>query len=284
MKLFSRLSIFLIILTCNIAQPQVETDFLSPSLYYTFGDYSDGKTSRSISGYATLTLNFFDHIYLGYDNLRINDAESFYDQNMFVSGFIKNLYPFYLRFNYSHIKGEFDVDQSLYRLYSLDPDTIKSFDYTNLYNLGVSYNYGYFYFGINYTYLNAIGYIAVKSHSIEPVIDWVIDPKLVLRAAPNYTSVSDDRNLKSLYFRVSYYPTTDLFLYFDGFVGERAYYFNPELLTIFNLNQTQLNLFGFKAEYLPVPKLKIMLGFQNTKFSTHSINYFSAGIRYSIAL
>ncbi len=277
--------VLLLLISVNLySQAPVSSDFFSPSVYYTYGSYSDGKESNSISAYSTLTLNFFDHIYVGFDKLKITDNESFYDQQFFAVGAIKNLYPFYLKFNYAHIKGEFDLNSSAYDLYQLEKGTYRQFDYGNLYNLGAVYNLGRFYFGFNYTFLNQIGYWNLQVQTLEPSIDWVIDPTFVLRVTPTFTKLTDNRNLTSIHLKLSYYPLSNLFFHADGFAGERAYYFNSELLTFFNLNQTQKNLFGIKVEYLPVDLLKLIVSYQYTEFTTHSINYISAGLKYSFAL
>lgn len=260
--------VFYFVLTTSYLYAQAGSSSVNPSVYYTRGNYSNGNTSDSYSAYASIQLGYSDFIFLGTDNLLINNPAWKYDQKTIVIGGIKNLYPLYLKLNYAHIKGEFDYK----------PFPYKYSDYINLYNAGFLYNVDLFYLGASVTYLNLIGFKAVESQQYELNIGWVISPGLSLFLKPNFSSVSDNRKLYSAGAKLTYLPVSSLIISLGGFIGSRAYYFNSDLLTIYNQNDTQKMGGDIRAEYWISEKLKVIGSYQYLKFDQFRINYFVGGI------
>jgi hypothetical protein len=142
--------------------------------------------------------------------------------------------------------------------------------------------------GLTYTFENAIGIFNTNSlkhqqiHQLTGRIDYIYSPSLFLSVRPNFSSLKDGRELYSLSGKITYFPiiTTSIKVY--GFYGERAYYFDNDLLTLFNQDETQKYQAGVQLDYYPSYYLLLSAGVQHTKFQTISINYFVAGIRYGL--
>jgi hypothetical protein len=121
-----------------------------------------------------------------------------------------------------------------------------------------------------------------SAHQLNLKVEYIIHPKVFLSIKPNLSKIEDGRNLFSAAFKIHYLPIHELLLKAGGFTGERAYYFDPDLLTIFNQNDTQkLQLFG-TVEYFPSYLLKLAVSFQHTKFAGYSINYYTAGVKLNL--
>ena len=132
-----------------------------------------------------------------------------------------------------HIKGNFD--------YKLFPGYDYS-DFLNLYGAEVLYNINLFYLGLSFDYSNLIGYQALVIKHYGASILWLINPNFSLELKPLYTSITDGRKLYAALLALNYSPTKSLTLKLYGFGGERAYYYDEDLLTMFNQNETQKNL------------------------------------------
>jgi len=261
--------IFLITVSVMFAQQEEETFYLSPSVFYTNGDYTTNVQSNSAAFYNTAQL--MDKFYLinHYEFLRINANDYSYDQQTFLAGGIVNLFPFYIKFNYAHYKGNFDYKLSEY----------KYEDFTNLYNLDLLYYIDWFYFGAAYTHLNQIGFAKANSNQITLRIERILSNEFFISLKPSFTKLYNGKNLFSASVKLHYAPIPELLFKVGGFAGERAFYFDSDLLTIFNQNYIQKNQVFTQIEYSPVSYLWLILGYQQTKFTEFKINYLVAGIR-----
>jgi hypothetical protein len=246
-----------------------------PSVYYTYGDYSNAITSNSISGYVPFTWNGFDYITVGYDNLNIDSTYWKYHQQFFLAAGSFNFYPFYLKLGYLHIKGDFE-----YKPYP-------GFDYSdflNLYSAEVLYNVDFLYLGISFDYSNLIGYQALVIKHYGASLLWVINPKFSFELKPLYTSITDGRKLYAASLGLNYSPSKSLTLKLYGFGGERAYYYDEDLLTMFNQNETQKNLASFRVEYDIVNELTLIGNYQYTEFQNYIIRYYVGGLKLNLDL
>jgi hypothetical protein len=268
------LSILLIVclyVSVVFAQPGPK---IHPSVYYTYGDYSNKTRSNSISGYVPFTWNGFDYITLGYDNLNINNTDWKYHQQLFLAAGSFNFYPFYLKFGYLHIKGDFDFK----------PFPFEYSDFLNLYAAEVLYNINLLYLGISFDYSNLIGYQALVIKHYGASLNWIVNPKFSLELKPLYTSITDGRKLYAASLALNYSPTKSLTLKLYGFAGERAYYYDEDLLTMFNQNETQKNLVSFRVEYDIIKELILIGNYQYTEFQNYIIRYYVAGIKFNLSL
>ena len=76
--------------------------------------------------------------------------------------------------------------------------------------------------------------------------------------------------------------TLSLKLY--GFGGERAYYYDEDLLTMFNQNETQKNLVSLRVEYDIVKELTLIGNYQYTEFQNYIIRYYVGGLKFDLDL
>ncbi len=263
----------LILSVCpGFSQPSTTT-FL-PAGYYTAGSYSNGNSSNSYAGYATVAFGGLDYVVAGYDAMTIQSTPWTYDQQFFVVGALKNLYPFYVKLNVGRIEGTFKLAGQRYS-YA---------DQTDILNGGFLYNVDVFYVGATYTYMSVSGYTNVRSHQIGLQGDWLLDPAFNLSIRPLYSRVTDGRSLISVGGEVSYAPWKTLVLRVSGMAGKRAYYFNPDFLTVFNQNETQKSLWGIRMEYTIVSGLTVIGSYQSAGFSGYTVRYAAIGARARIPL
>ena len=245
-----------------------------PSAYYTYGDYTDGTISNSFSGYVPFTWNGFDYITLGFDNLNIDNPLWKYQQQMLLAGGTFNFYPFYLKPGYTYIKGDFDYK----------PFTYKYSDFLNLYSIEALYNKDLFYFGLAFDYSNLTGYQVLVIKHYGGSILWIPKPEVSIEIKPVYTSVTDGRRLYSASISLTYLPVKFLLLKLYGSIGERAYYYDEDLLTMFNQNETQKNLVTFRVEYDILDKLTLVGVYEYTEFESYIIRYYVLGLKANLFL
>ena len=245
-----------------------------PSVYYTYGDYSNKITSTSVSGYVPFTWNGFDYITLGYDNLNIDSTFWKYHQQLFLVAGTFNFYPFYLKLGYLHIKGDFNIKRFHYE-YS---------DFLNLYSAKVLYNINLLYLGISFDYSNLIGYQSLVIKHYGASILWIISQNFSAELKPLYTSITDGRKLFATSLAFNYSPAKSLTLKLYGFGGERAYYYDEDLLTMFNQNETQKLLTSFRIEYAIVKELTLIGNYQYSEFQDYNIRYYVGGLRLNLDL
>jgi hypothetical protein len=248
---------------------QLRISSVSPSLYYTHGSYSNGNTSRSIAGYGTIGINYIDFISIGLEKLDIESTFWKYAQYNLSAGFTKNYYPFYFFSNYMYAYGKYSMNEVFYE-YN---------DYINIYNVGITYNYDRFFFSGGLTYLDLNGYKSIVSRQYEFEILWFVSDYLSLSFLPAFNNISDNRSFYSVGSVITYSPFKNLIASLSGFVGERAYYFNRKLLTVFNQDDTQKNMYELKLQYHLLEKLNTSVSFQRTEFVSYQINYFTLGLK-----
>ena len=265
---------FSIISISSFSYAQYNKSILSPSGYYTYGNYSNGNYSNEYSVFTSVYQNLNDRITAGYDNLLINNSEWNYKQQTFLIGGMKTLYPFYLKLNYAFVKGNFNFS----------PFPYNYVDKTNLVNLHALYNTNNTYIGVSYTYLNLNGIKDLKSSQFNFTFDWIINHQLSLSIYPDYNTITDGRNLSSVSGRISYSPTEWIKIIAGGFVGQRAYYFNPTFLTLLNQDDTQTGAYNLKAEFYFIKPVKIIAGYQSLQFENYKIGYWTAGLKFNFGL
>ncbi len=266
--------LFLLIFISQFAYPQFRESLLSPSGYYTYGNYSNGNYSNEYSIYTSVYQNRDNRITAGYDNLIINNKEWNYKQQTILIGGLKAIYPFYLKLNYAFVQGNFNYS----------PYPYNYTDKTNLANIHAIYNLGKTYLGFSYTYLNLKGIKNLTGNQLNFTFDWIVNSKLTLSIYPNYTIVTDGRNLSSVSARVSYLPVSWFKIITGGFLGKRAYYFNPSYLTLLNQNETQTGAYNIKAEFYFVKPIDIIAAYQYLQFQKYKIVYFTAGLKFNLGL
>ena len=265
------ISIFVFLALVKItAQPKVTS--LSPSVFYTYGNYSDGTYSASVSGFASVGLNYKDFIVAGFDRLLINSPTWKYDQKMFTLGGTKNIYPFYLRFFYSHISGD----------YNSKPAGYSYTDKLNVFDINMLYNYNLYFFGLSGNYISLDGFYDLSITHFSAVIKRLLGTNILLSANFTQSVVSDGRNLSSIKIDMNFKIDNSFSLYGSGAFGQRTYYYDDQLLTIFNQNETQKLNLNLTGKYLIIPNLTFLINYTYAEFDSYNINYFTAGIKFNI--
>lgn len=244
--------------------------FVSPSFYYTNGNYNNKSVSNAYSFFSSLQLTEKVFLINEYEELGIDNPAYSYNQHTFLAGTYAVYFPWYLKLNYAHLMGD----------YKGKSDKSKYSDLTNIYNADASIFYEWFYLGAVVTYLHQSGYKEQSTGQVTLRIERVISDEIYLSLKPNYSTLLDGRKLWSVAMKAHYLITPSLLMKAGGFLGERAYYFDSDLLTIFNQEYTQKNQVFGQAEYSFTPAFKTILSYQHTTFSDFSINYFVAGIKY----
>jgi hypothetical protein len=236
--------------------------YVTPSLYYTRGDYTNESLSDSYAAYLSIGNNK-QRLIFSFDQLIINNPEWKYEQRYFNAGGIFGFTDFYLKLNYGHVSGTEDL-----------------LDYHNdIYNLDAFYTNYFSFIGGSYTFHKKGGFetkeIAQVMLRLEHIPHW----RVLLSVKPTYTRVSDGRELFGTSLRFHYLPF-DYFLFkLHGFIGERAYFFDPDLLVLYNQDETQKYLAAAQLEYFLSLNFSLIGGFQHTSFGSYKINYYILGIR-----
>lgn len=263
---------------------KADSTFFSTSFFYTHGAYSESRKSNSFAFYNTVGITNNIYLIAHYDHLPIKSRDWEYLQQSFLGGLFVDIFPYYLKFNYAHYKGKFN--------YLPVPDEYS--DFTNLYSTDLFYYTDGYYFGIAYNYLNLIGEtydeFGFKDFSKKTVnqltlrIEKILSYDLFLSLKPSFTKVSDGRVLFSLALMMHYLLLPEILIRIGGFAGERAYYFDSDLLTIFNQDPTQKYQAFIQSDFSITNDLKFIAAYQHTKFTLFEINYYIAGIRTSLFL
>ncbi|MFH0734483.1 MAG: hypothetical protein V1773_09420 [bacterium] len=261
---------------------------LNPSTYYTYGNYNKNKSSQGYSAYASLGINYYDYITLGFDNTIINDKTEFkYDQKFVIVSGLKNLFPYYIKLNYGYAEGKYDYKpfEFIYK------------DYTNLYNISLTRYFNNFYAGISYSFINVYGHKGVKIHQPQLILDWIFMPNLIISYRGIYSKVKsdlpiyeeflqgelsdDNRSLYSNSFSLNYYLSEQLFMRTEVTLGKKAYYFNTDYLTFFNQDDTQNFSFSTKVDSEIFKNFRINFSYQYLTLDHSKINYYSVGLKYN---
>lgn len=251
---------------------KADSTFVSPSIYYTKGSYSEGRKSESIAFYNMFQLSEKLYLLNHYDNLKIDSIDWNYLQQTFLIGVLADFLPVVVKFNFAHYMGDFKYL----------PFPFESTDYSNLYSTDLFYYTDGYYFGASYTHLNQIGYKKQTSNQITLRFEKILSDEFFISFKPSYVNLIDGRNLYSAALKIHYMPVNELLFKIGGFGGERAYYFDTDLLTLFNQDDTQKYQLFAQAEYSFIKELKLIFAYQHTEFNSFNIDYYIAGIKANL--
>ncbi len=247
--------------------------FINPSIFYTDGNYSDKTTSKSFTGYCSISWNGYDYVIIGYDNFNIAGEDWNYKQNNFVGGLIYYFENFYWKLNFLFIRGNFKSDN--YLPYADD---------SNVYNIDIIKPDWPFYYGAGYTLFNQTGEPSIKSHQINSRFEYIPDYRVLIGLRGTATLTSDNRKLFSISAKLNYLPFDNFLLKGSIALGERTLFLDPDLLVMFNQTLTQKAHYGIQAEYSPFQFATIVLSFQHSKFLSYDINYLIGGLKFRLEI
>jgi hypothetical protein len=261
---------------------------LAPSVFYTYGDYSDSRYSHDIAGYTTIGIQDRHSLSLAYDNIVINHNEFAFRQQMGLAGVLLSKKPWAAKLDYGRIVGKF-------RLKAFD---LRLRDETNIYSAEFLCWSHFITAGASYSSIQATLMIpettplpgpasqAVPRSTQQYLLRLEVVPhwRLRLIALPAYSWVQDGRRLYSTVFRANFVPAPRLLLKAGGMVGQRAYYFDNELFTIYNQNETQSEWVFGQAEYDLWHHVIVVAEFIHTHFQNYDINYSVLGLKTRFGL
>lgn len=252
---------------------QTVDNIFRPSLFLTSGSYSNGIQSLAGDYYAAYAFHPGDYVDAGYEMIRLEHPSWEYNQSLVYAGGGLNYYPYYLQCHYARLSGTYDAKGVVFS-YN---------DKGNVVSLVSYYNWDLFYFGFSYTYLEVSGYKEITSHQAGPRLAWLISPLVVLSAAPLYSHLSDGRKLFSLLVQSSFNFSSEFFFQLSGSVGERAYYFHPDLLTLYNQDDTQRTALGVRCEYEIWKPITLVASYQHSSFAGYTVQYATIGVKGAFA-
>lgn len=244
----------------------------TPSFFYTKGLYSGFNSSNSYAWYAPVSFSWKANFSLSYENLSISGKGWNYKQQFGTVGYSGRFDNFIIKANYGHIKGD----------YNLNPNYYISSDYTNLLAGEVIYNYKNLFWGAEYIHQNVIGFNNLKADHYILRFENIFNYNLYGSIRPAYVRLTDGRSLLSISGKIHYLPLYQLLLKAGGHYGNRAYYFDNDLLTIYNQNDTQKYSAWLQAEYAFIKEFALIASFQHSAFTSYSINYYIAGVKVKI--
>ncbi len=254
----------------------------SPSLYFTRGDYSDSRMSDNFAGYGTLGLDHRCFLSLAYDNILIEHDDFAFRQQMGVAGLFLTSGKWGGKLHYGRILGRF-------RLHDAD-DRVR--DETDLYSAELLFLRPSCVFGLGYTQQDLTymiredepppsgnSGIEQRSEQFTGRAEIVLDPRLRLIYQPTYTWVRDGRRLHSMAVKINYLPLQRLLLRGGIAYGERAYFYDNDLFTVYNQHETQRSLWFLRADLTVWRAWELVSEYIDTGFSDYSIRYFVVGVR-----
>ena len=248
----------------------------TPGVYYTIGEYSNNISSKSLSFYGVVDIQSLDRIIIGYDNLSIDipDSNWIYDQNFFVISGMKNLYPFYLKFDYGYASGKYgELIGNKYYYGSIT-------DETHIIHASLLYNFDLFFVGLGGTYTTGSGYYNLSTNYVEGKLSWNPSNYFNVNLMHAYTTTDDDREAFSLGAELFYSPFPFINFSLRGFVGERVTYYNSDYQTFYNQLETQTNSYSIIARLFADKPFNIIGTYQSRDFTDYMIEYFTFGIKY----
>ena len=276
MNLKIKKTLLLFIVTVSLISAQAPKSNITVGAYYTAGNYSNNNSSESYSLYGVINIKMLDRIVLGYDNLRIDipDSNWIYDQNLFVISGMKNLYPFYLKFDYAYAGGQYGEKYRGKYYYGSTTDAMHILHASLLYNVNL------FYIGLGGTYSTSNGYYDLSTKYVEGKLTWYPSQSFNVNLMPAYTKTDDERDAFSLGAELFYSPASFVNFSFRGFIGDRVTYYNSDYQTVYNQLETQTNSFSVIARLFADKPFNIIGAYQSRDFTDYTIEYFTVGIKY----
>ncbi len=278
-----RIAIIALLILGMLSIAHADSLFVSPSAYYTHGEYTSGQFLNMYSLFFTHQIPGNNFVTAGYDNMQITAAKYGYRQWSGKFNLRRNFSDALFILNYSYVHGTYNAKQINYS-YN---------DNTNIYNPEINYPVRDMNLGASYTYINFTGttgggkikHLMVQHLGLKLQKNFGSRWSATLR--PYYSDLDDGRRLYSALLKIQFKDAIKIFgdsptayiLRFGGMVGKRCYFFDPDNLSLYNQYETQrLQLLADASIYFwHGYSLSIM--YQYNKFMTYSISYYTVGIK-----
>jgi hypothetical protein len=269
-----RISLFFLCLLLTAVSVPAQTTILYPGVYTTFGSYSDSRSSREVAGYLSLARKPAV-ITAGFGDLQLTHADWNYHQAMFSGGVLLTRSAYLAKLYYSRVKGDYSA-----KLY-----TYSYSDRANVGSAEAMYSPTRLTtFGAAYTRFDGHGYLRQTADQYTLRYDDILSARFSLSVRPNYCHISDGRKLFSVSFKGSWQPHNRWILQAGAVIGERAYYYDNDLLVLYNQNETQTTVEFVQADARLVRNYHLMAEYIHTSFEGYSIRYLVAGLRTQFTL
>lgn len=240
--------------------------YLQSGLYATRGQYDDGHSNDG-SAYATVNWNLRQYLTVGYDRLLIRRGNWDYTQQIGIAGTSLSSGRWGLRCAAGRIDGDYSDSSFAYA------------DHTELFSgevLWMRWDYGA---GLGSVRTTSFGATRVSTNQFTGRLYSTLSPVIWLTIRPTYDWVSDGRRLSSLLSHLDYAPRPNVMIRADAMIGQRMYYFDNDLLTIFNQIETQEGLFSAQVDWWATKRLMLMGKWIRTSFDEYDITYYVAGLK-----
>jgi hypothetical protein len=263
---------------------------IRPSAYETYGDYTDSRWSVEHAGYVTLSKKELQFLTVGFSDLHIAHPAWKYHEQMPVGGILLSRLPFRVKAYYAHIAGNYTSKDGASANYSdkADVGSIEVIYSKPLYELGLDYT-RFSGSGLSYADSLAGRMPQQRADQFTGRITCVLNPRFSLTARHSFVQLRDGRKLYSLAMKAVYAPRPKWILAAGGFIGERAYYFDNDLLVIFDQNDTQRGMVFGQVEARVWKSVSLTAEYIYTQFDyypiygipgeDYSIRYLVAGIK-----
>lgn len=271
MKIIILLTTFSIFLK---AQESYNTISISP--YYTLGSYSDKTSSKSKALYVITNLNN-EYIFSGgIDNIMLKHNQWDYKQNSIFLFGLYHRFPFSLKLSSAYVIGNYSEQNKQLSNYSdenisITPELIYKFDWNYI---GLAFNY----------FVSTKGFQKLKSSSITLRFDKYLDFFTYFSIRPNFYFENSGKKLASIATQIIHWITPEFLVKGKIVIGNRRYYFDNDLLTIYNQYDIQKVVLDFGLEYSLIDEITFSGAYQYTKFEKTTVNYLVIGVRTKLVL
>ncbi|MCR4416693.1 MAG: hypothetical protein NUV92_02970 [Ignavibacteria bacterium] len=249
--------------------------FFQPSIYFTYGDYSDRTNSQQYSVFSTFSWNNYDYLVLGYDRINIkNKTRNLrweYYQNNFSGGihyWLSEL-KMKLKLDLLKIDGNYKDDYISNNLvddgYLISPEIV----------LGVYP----FYYGAGFSYFKQTGNNNLNAKQIYLRTDYYPHYKFLINTILSTHLISDGRKQTSLQLSLLYFPFYELSIKGSVSIGSRSFFYNPDLMVFYNQLETQISNYSVQVNYNFYKNFVAAIQYQRANFNSYRINYFVFGIK-----
>lgn len=245
-----------------------------PSGYFTYGNYSDNTKSNQLSLFLSTSPNSIDYFVFGYDDISLKNDLWNYTQKNYSAGIHYWFLDYKLKFKIDAILLDGDYNDN----YISNPNYLSGV----LISPEIIKGIYPFYFGGGYAVFDQSKNQKFTSHQIYLRTDYYPHYKLLISALASLNFSSKDNKLISLQTTLSYFYNYELTFASSFTIGSRRFFYNPDLMVLFNQLETQTSNYSARVDYNFYKNFTATLVYQHSKFSSYSIDYYVFGIKTSI--
>jgi hypothetical protein len=266
-----KIIVLLLVLSCYLSAQESFT-IVSVSPFLTAGKYSNKISSESKAAYASVNYDGDFILVSGLDFISLkNQGWDYKQQSISLSGVVK-FSDFFLKLSGIKVKGDF-IDNLFSQAYNYQDEILSI-------TSEIIYKYNWNYFGLSYNYLNSPkGFDTTKASNLSLRYETFFDYYNFLSVRPNIYLDNSGEELFSLSSKFTHWFSSDFAANINLTIGNRKYYFDNDLLTIYNQYEIQKLVVGFGLDYSIIDEITLSAGFQHSRFENFNVNYLFIGLR-----